>query len=243
MCRFERKTILYIAVSVDGYIADEKGSVGWICGHDDNVTTEDTFTPFFNDVDTVIMGRITYNQIVNELSPNQWPYIGAKTFVITHNIEKDDSENDVSFCDVPASKLVAELRQSNGKNIWICVGAQTVRELIAEDMIDTYHLSIIPVVLGKGIKLFDSTSQPIELTLTDTKIYNGIIELIYNRRNARLPLVKKIVRILVVCEGERTELFQRALRLSKKDSNFAEILEEDAANFLNRLLGVPLNPQ
>lgn len=216
MCRFERKTILYIAVSVDGYIADEKGSVGWICGHDDNVTTEDTFTPFFNDVDTVIMGRITYNQIVNELSPNQWPYIGAKTFVITHNIEKDDSENDVSFCDVPASKLVAELRQSNGKNIWICGGAQTVRELIAEDMIDTYHLSIIPVVLGKGIKLFDSTSQPIELTLIDTKIYNGIIELIYNRRNARLPLVKKLCAFLLFARVSVPNYFRELLDYRKK---------------------------
>jgi len=63
-------------------------------------------------------------------------------------------------------------------------GAQIAQELIAEDLIDTYHLAIIPVILGKGIRLFDSTSQPIELTLTDTKKYNGIIELIYNRRNS-----------------------------------------------------------
>lgn len=182
MCAPERKTILYIAVSVDGYIADEKDSVEWISGHDNNGQNEDTFTPFFESVDTIIMGRKTYNQIVQELSPNHWPYDGAKTFVITHNIEKDDSEHDVCFCDVPASRLVAEMRQSNGKNIWICGGAQIVRELIAKDLIDTYHLAIIPVILGKGTRLFDSTSRPVELTLTYTKDYNGIIELIYNRR-------------------------------------------------------------
>ncbi|MDE6859842.1 MAG: dihydrofolate reductase family protein [Duncaniella sp.] len=56
------------------------------------------------------------------------------------------------------------------------------RELIAANLIDTYHLAIIPIILGKGIRLFDSTSRPIELTLTDTKEYNGITELIYNRR-------------------------------------------------------------
>ncbi len=53
MCRFESKTILYIAVSVDGYIADENSSVEWISGHDDNVPTEDTFTPFLESVESV----------------------------------------------------------------------------------------------------------------------------------------------------------------------------------------------
>ena len=78
-----KKTILYIAVSLDAYIADRNGSVDWIKGQDDLDESEDTFTPFFDSVDTVIMGKRTYDQIVTELSPNQWPYIGASTFVIT----------------------------------------------------------------------------------------------------------------------------------------------------------------
>lgn len=56
-----RKVILYIAVSLDGYIADNKGAIDWINGQDENVETEDTFTSFFSGVDTVIMGRKTYN--------------------------------------------------------------------------------------------------------------------------------------------------------------------------------------
>lgn len=187
MSTTHRKTILYIAVSVDGYIADENGSVEWISGHDDNEQIEDTFTPFFESIDTVIMGRKTYNQIVNELSPDQWPYISAKTFVITHNIEKDDSGNNVSFRDIPVCRLVAEQRQSHGKNIWICGGAQIARELIAEDMIDIYHLAIIPTILGKGIRLFDITPRKIDLALIETKKYNGIIELIYNHRLSAAP--------------------------------------------------------
>ncbi|MDE6147433.1 MAG: dihydrofolate reductase family protein [Bacteroidales bacterium] len=54
-----RKTILYIAVSLDGYIADSRGSVSWIGGQDESMKMEDTFTPFFSNVDTVIMGRNT----------------------------------------------------------------------------------------------------------------------------------------------------------------------------------------
>ena len=65
------KVILYIAVSIDGYIADDRGAVDWISEQDENAKMEDTFTPFFSGVDTVIMGRKTYNQIVTELSPGQ----------------------------------------------------------------------------------------------------------------------------------------------------------------------------
>ena len=84
-----RKVILYIAVSLDGYIADSEGSIEWISGQDKNVEMEDTFTPFFSGVDTVIMGKRTYDQIVTELSPDQWPYGEAMTYVLTHHSEEE----------------------------------------------------------------------------------------------------------------------------------------------------------
>lgn len=176
-----KKTILYIAVSLDGYIADHNGSVDWIKGQDDSVEPEDTFTPFFDSVDTVIMGKRTYDQVVTELSPNHWPYTGATTFVITHDNERIDTEH-IRFCNTSACRLVNELRQQSGKNIWVCGGAQIAGQLIEKDMIDTYHIAVIPVILGGGTKLFDTTEHPIDLTLAHTKEYNGIIELIYHRK-------------------------------------------------------------
>lgn len=59
-----RKIILYVAASLDGYMADSQKSVNWIKGQDDTAEMQDTFTPFFASVDTVIMGRTTYEQIV-----------------------------------------------------------------------------------------------------------------------------------------------------------------------------------
>lgn len=176
-----KNVILYIAVSVDGYIADRNGSVDWIKGHDESVELDDTFSPFFDSVDTVIMGKKTYVQIVTELSPDEWPYIGATTFVITHDDESIDNEH-ISFRNTPVCQLVEELRQQSGKDIWICGGAQIARQLIEMDMIDTYHIAVIPVILGSGIKLFDTTERKIDLELSGTKQYNGIIELIYNRK-------------------------------------------------------------
>lgn len=174
-----RKVILYIAVSLDGYIADRNGSVDWIKGQDDSVEPEDTFTPFFDSVDTVIMGKRTYDQIVTELSPNHWPYTGATTFVITH----DDciGTEHIRFRNTSVYRLVDEIQEQSGKNIWICGGAQIARQLIEKDMIDTYHIAVIPVILGGGIKLFDTTEHKIDLTLARTKEYNGIIELTYHR--------------------------------------------------------------
>ena len=65
------KVILYIAVSIDGYIADDRGAVDWISEQDENAKMEDTLTPYFSGEDTVIKGRKTYNQIQTELSPGQ----------------------------------------------------------------------------------------------------------------------------------------------------------------------------
>lgn len=176
-----RKVILYIAVSLDGYIADDKGAIDWISGQDESVELEDTFTPFFCGVDTVIMGRKTYNQIVTELSPDRWPYEGVTTYVLTHHDQTDDTEY-IRFKNMDVCQLVEELRQESGKDIWICGGAKVAERLIEKNMITTYHLAIIPVILGGGVRLFGSSTQKIDLTLVETKKYNGIVEVIYNQK-------------------------------------------------------------
>lgn len=128
------------------------------------------------------MGKRTYDQIVTELSPNHWPYMGATTFVISHD-ESIETEH-IRFCNTSVCRLVDELREQLGKNIWICGGAQIARQLIEKDMIDTYHIAVIPVILGGGIRLFDTSEHKIDLTLAHTKEYNGIIELIYHRKHS-----------------------------------------------------------
>ena len=176
-----KRVVLYIAMSLDGYIADGKGGVDWLKGQNEAEKLEDTFTPFFNDVDTVIMGRKTFDQIVRELSPKQWPYNGATTYVLSHQKETNEAKN-ICFKNMDICQLVEELRQEAGKDIWICGGAEIARPLIAKDMIDTYHLAIIPVILGGGVRLFDGSTPKIDLTLVKAKKYNGIVEVVYSQR-------------------------------------------------------------
>ncbi len=81
-------------------------------------------------------------------------------------------------------RLIEALKQeSEGKDIWICGGAEVARQLISSNMIDTYHLAVIPVLLGNGIRLFGTTDRKIKLEMVGTKEYNGIIEMVYSRRN------------------------------------------------------------
>ncbi|MDU7706876.1 MAG: dihydrofolate reductase family protein [Clostridium sp.] len=174
-----RKAILYIAMSLDGYIADKEGGVGWLDEYGD-VEENEGYTMFMKEIDTVIMGYTTYHQIATELSPDQWVYEGLESYVITHNTIP--SIPTIKFIKEDPCKLVRELKEKEGKSIWICGGAKIVSQLMREDMIDTFYISVIPTILGNGIRLFDIMEDEVKLKLVRAGNYNGIAELIYNRR-------------------------------------------------------------
>lgn len=83
------KIILYLAMSVDGYIADEQGGVGWLGGDGSEPDAPGSYPAFYETVDTMVMGWTTYRQIVTELSPDSWPYEGRPCYVVTHRQEED----------------------------------------------------------------------------------------------------------------------------------------------------------
>ena len=175
-----RKVILFIAMSLDGYIADECGNVNWLNGQDMSVENIDAYSVFVRDVDTVIMGWDTYHQIVTELSPAEWIYANLTSYVITHR--KLPSKKEIYFTGKAPSDIVRELKNKEGKGIWICGGANIVQQLVQNDLIDEYYISVIPTVLGSGIRLFGTAPDEIKLKLISTQTYNGIVELIYTRR-------------------------------------------------------------
>lgn len=174
-----RKVILFIAMSLDGYIADQDGSVHWLTGQDPNADSDDSYATFEKTIDTVIMGWKTYHQITTELSPEQWVYDRLKSYVITHR-ECPPFAN-ITFLSTDPCTLVDELKQKEGKDIWICGGADLVRQLIEKDKIDRYHISVIPTLLGDGIPLFSSQNHQIRLRLLKAQSVNGIMEMVYEK--------------------------------------------------------------
>lgn len=175
-----KKVVLYIAMSLDGYITDSQKTVDWIKGQDDNAEMLDTYSAFFETIDTVIMGKRTYEQITKELSPDKWVYEGTTTYVCTH-MPLSDTKN-IKFVNSAPNQLIQKLRNETGKNIWICGGADSINQVLKENLIDIFHIAIIPVILGGGIKLFDKLADMIPLRLLKTVTYNGIIEAVYERR-------------------------------------------------------------
>lgn len=175
-----RKVSLFIAMSLDGYISDSKGGVDWLQGQGNDNENIDTYSEFVKDIDTILMGWNTYHQIVTELSPNEWVYDGLTTYVITHR--KHTSSDKIRFENINPADLVKKLKEENGKGIWICGGANLVQQLVNEDLIDCYYITIIPTLLGTGIRLFENAQQEIKLRLVNTQSYNGMTDLVYTRR-------------------------------------------------------------
>ncbi len=175
-----RKVTLYIAMSLDGYIADSSGNVDWLNGQDDDTETIDTYSNFINGIDTVVMGWKTYHQVATELSPDEWVYSALTSYIITHR-ELPSTEN-LKFVQEGPCNLIQRLKREPGRGIWICGGANIVHPLIKADLIDEYDISIIPTVLGDGVSLWGGTDGEMKLKLTRTQSSNGIMELVYVRR-------------------------------------------------------------
>lgn len=164
-----RKIILFIASSLDGYIARENGDIDWLpengaFGYDD----------FIQSADTVIMGKKTYDQV---LTFGDYPYKDKKLYVFTRNNEYSKDEN-IEFVQ-DADKLVKDILSDSGINIWLIGGAEVISTFVNLGFVDEIILSIIPVVLGKGIPLFKNIEKEIKLELIKTTDYDRLVELHY----------------------------------------------------------------
>ena len=175
-----REVILYIAMSLDGYIADAQGGVDWLGGHGEPEEGMESYSRLLQRIDTVVMGWNTYHQVTTQLSPDRWVYEGLHTFVITHR--PLPAAPGITFTAEDPCALVRRLRREEGKAVWICGGGSVVQPLVREDLIDEYHLSIIPTLLGSGIRLFGELADQRKLRLVQTQSTGGIAELIYRRR-------------------------------------------------------------
>jgi dihydrofolate reductase len=177
-----KKVVLYIAMSLDGYIADKNGGVSWLVGEDKN-NQASSYEEFIKGVDTIIMGQNSYNQITTELSPDNWVYEGMQTYVLTHR--NMISRRGIEFIDGDVATLINRIRLNDvneGKDIWLCGGADVVHEFMEKDLIDRYHITVIPTILGDGIRLFNKMDNSVLLKHISNDAINGMVDIVYDRR-------------------------------------------------------------
>lgn len=165
--------ILYIAQSLDGYIAEPNDNLSFLKIVEDE--TEDYgYKAFYDTIDTIIIGKRTYDWIVKEVG--YYPHLDRMNYVITHqNIE---SKKQLEFYHGDLTELISSLKcRVSDKNIFCNGGATLVNELLKLNLIDEIILSTVPVILGNGIRLFQEIIKPISLKLESTKTFSsGLVQ-------------------------------------------------------------------
>lgn len=174
------KASIFIATSLDGYIARKNGSLDWLDKANALVApAEDCgFKSFFKSVDVLIMGRKTFETV---LGFGDWPYSSKKVIVLSHskiNIP-DDLPKSVSYSNHSPKVLVQNLTQEGFKHLYID-GGKTIQSFLQSDLIDEITITKIPVILGEGIPLFSSIGKDISLKLIHCQSYDfGYVQLKY----------------------------------------------------------------
>ena len=174
-----RNVILYIATSLDGYIAQPNDDLSFLSiveqeGQDYG------YADFVKTVDTVIVGRKTYDKVIS--MGFDFPHADKDAYIITRTPRP--SIGSVKFYTDDLKSLIDKLKSENGKNIFCDGGAEIVNELLKNDLIDEFIISVIPILVGNGTKLFkDGRSKQI-LELVSVKSFDkGLTQLHYKRAN------------------------------------------------------------
>lgn len=167
------KISVYIAMSIDGYIARKDGSIDWLeQGHEGD---EDYgFKKFFNSIDALVLGRNTYETVS---SFDKWPYTGKRVIVLSDTLKEVRKEAEL-FCG-QLTRLASILHSDGVKHVWVD-GGITVSKFLEAGLVDHITISIIPVILGSGIPLFSFMNIEQLCRFISTQSYpSGLVQLQY----------------------------------------------------------------
>ncbi len=179
----QKKVILYIAASLDGYIAKPGDDLGFL-SLVEKAGEDYGYGEFLKSVDTVIMGRKTYDWVINQVP--EFLHDNLETYIITHTPRV--RYGNVQFYNGDLQELVDYLKKKEGGNIFIDGGGEIVHELLKHNLIDECILSVIPVLLGGGIRLFNPGFPEQKLTLLGSKSFDsGLIQLHYRINQSAAP--------------------------------------------------------
>lgn len=177
-----RKVILNLAMSLDGFIEGPNGEIDW-CIMDEEMN----FESFLNSVDAIFYGKVTYDlwgqfdpeNTVTDLEKKIWTQVHKKEkYVFTTNPGDDVG---VTYISTDIAQKVAEIKNRDGKDIWLYGGANLVTTFVDKQLIDVYQISVHPVILGKGKPMFADIRRRVNLVPGDVKRYHcGVTLLTYH---------------------------------------------------------------
>ena len=170
------KTSVFIAASLDGYIAKADGDIAWLVNITPPTPEEDYgYKPFFDSVDALLMGRVTYE---TALTFAEWPYADKKVFVLSHGqpLIPPALTGRVEIISGNPKALLKKLEGAGYHHFYVD-GGKTIQGFLHDGLIDEIILTTIPILLGGGIPLFGCLRQELSLELLASRSYaNGFVQ-------------------------------------------------------------------
>ena len=171
--------IVYIATSLDGFIARKDGSIDWLMDIPNPEKSDYGFSAFMERIDGILMGRNTFETVV---SFGQWPY--TKPVYVLSSVLKDvpaDLRDKAELVQGDLPGIIASLKSKGIKHLYID-GGRTIQSFLKLDLIDELIITRIPIILGSGIPLFVDMDREIKLELAHNEVLNkDLVKSTYSR--------------------------------------------------------------
>ncbi len=173
--------IVFIATSLDGYIADKDGGLDWLQSIPNPDNLDMGWATFIDRMDALIMGRKTFETVCS--FDCEWPY-SKPVFILSNSIKSipEEYEGKAEPIKGSLSAVIETIHKKGHKHLYID-GGLTIQSFLKEDLIDEMIITVIPILLGGGIPLFRELSKPVEFDHVKTEVFlNAIVQNHYRRK-------------------------------------------------------------
>ncbi len=175
---------VFIAISLDGFIARRNGNIDWLTEIGNATRSEDYgYKEFIDSVDTLVIGRNTYEL---GLTFQEWPYIGKRVTVLSSRSPKipDKLSRNVEVLSCSPVELIHRLSENGARHVYVD-GGKTIQAFLNAGLIQEMTLTHIPILIGAGIPLFGKLDRDIRFLHIETKAYeSGFVQSKYRAVNA-----------------------------------------------------------
>jgi dihydrofolate reductase len=189
MANADSRVTIHMAASLDGFVARKDGRVDWLETSDEFVGG-DTLDPefveaFLKSIDCYVMGSRTYETALNfEAKGFGWSYGDKPTFVLTSR-DLPRTRDSVEFHSGDLERFVSGILRPSFRTIWFVGGGLVSGECLRLGLADEIRYSILPILIGEGIRFFEKLDRDVALHLAEVKAYkNGVVELCYEVRGS-----------------------------------------------------------
>lgn len=160
---------VYLGVSLDGYIADENGSLDWLNAVPNPEGNDMGYSAFIDRIDALVMGRTTFETVLG--FGIDWPY-EKPVYVLSHSLSKVPEElvGKVWILKGALPQVLADIKERGHSRLYID-GGRTVQHFLREGLIDELIITTIPVLLGGGVLLFGALDKPVALELIKSTVF------------------------------------------------------------------------